>query len=300
MTLFVIAVLAFGLGSVQLKRLAIPPRADLVAGVASWDAARARATRQATSTHVPNTLFERLASRLVDELDRRGRDLTRVRQDLAITDTTIEVQLTKLLLLVLVGLVAPPVLLTVLFAIGGRPVPLGVGFLLGIALAAGMVVATSQELATAAAKRRAELRRALSIYLDLVAMSLEAGRGHSEALPAAASIGTGWTFTRLQDAIYGARYSGITAWRAFGELGQELGMPELTDLEAALTLAADDGAKVRATLVARAATLRAARVADAQAAGNKATESMRFTLIVMVFGFLAYEMYPPVVRLFTS
>jgi hypothetical protein len=77
-------------------------------------------------------------------------------------------------------------------------------------------------------------------------------------------------------------------------------MRELTDLEAALRLASDDGAKIRATLIARAQTLRAKRIADAEAAAAQATESMKFALIVLVFVFLSYELYPSVVRLFAG
>jgi tight adherence protein C len=300
MTSFVLMVLAFAAGLVRLRHVTVPPRKDLVAAVGRWDQARARATRHATRTHARLWTLDSVTERLVDELDRRGRDLTKLRQDLAVTGSTLETHLAKTLLLAAIGLAGPPVILTTLRTTTGFHVPLGVTVLLGIALGAAMLLVTHQEVATNAVKRRAEFRRSLSIYLDLVAMSLEAGRGHFEALPAAANIGTGWTFTLLQDAVAGARYSGITPWAALGNLGQELGMPELTDLEAALRLAADDGAKIRATLVARAATLRAARVADAEAEANRATESMRFTLIIMVFAFLVYELYPAVVRLFTG
>ena len=163
-----------------------------------------------------------------------------------------------------------------------------------------MLFVTRQELTDKAKKRRAEFRRTLSVYLDLVAMSMQAGRGHAEALPASAAIGTGWAFTQLQDAIDGARFSGTTPWHALGQLGDRFGIRELTDLDAALTLANDDGAKVRATLVARAETLRSERIADAEAAAAQATESMRFALIVMVFAFLTYELYPSVARLFAG
>ena len=84
------------------------------------------------------------------------------------------------------------------------------------------------------------------------------------------------------------------------QLGTRLGVPELADLEGALRLASDDGAKVKATLVARAGTLRAQRIADAEADANQSTESMKFALIVMVFAFLAYELYPSIARLFAG
>ena len=138
------------------------------------------------------------------------------------------------------------------------------------------------------------------MLLSVVGLEFEVFSAGGMALPAAANIGTGWTFDHLQDAIDGARFSGVTAWESLGALGRRVGLPELFDLDAALRLANEDGAKVKATLVARAGTLRSRRIADAEADANQATESMKFTLIVMVFAFLGYELYPSIVRLFAG
>lgn len=281
-------------------RLAVPPRVDLVAGVGRWDTARARASRvQQIGAPEAGAPGERVVRWVAEQFSRHARDLTGLNQDLAITGTTLEAHLSKLLTLVLVGFFGPIVIFTTL-NLAGLPLPVGIGTAAGIALAAAMVVMVERELRESASRRRAEFRRALSIYLDLVAMSMQAGRGHAEALPAAAAIGTGWAFTDLADAIDGARFSGITAWAALGQLGERLGIAELTDLDGALRLANDDGAKVKATLVARAGTLRARRIADAEADANAATESMKFALIVMVFVFLTYELYPSLARLFAG
>jgi tight adherence protein C len=297
---FMAAVGCLAVGLVHLLHLAVPPRTDLAAGVGRWDAGRARSSRHRGSVDpAPRTPVERAARRLSEEVVKRSRDLASLDQDLAVTDTILERHLTRLITIALAALIGPPVIFGAL-AVVGVAVPVGFGLLVGLALSAAMVIVVQRELRTDAAARRAEFRRSMSIYLDLVAMSLEAGRGHAEALPAAANIGTGWTFTYLQDAIDGARFSGITAWQSLGQLGRRIGMPELVDLEGALRLASDDGAKVKATLLARAGTLRAARVADVEAEANQATESMKFTLIVMVFAFLTYELYPSLVRLFAG
>lgn len=281
-------------------RLAVPPHTDLVTAVSRWDHARARASRvQRIDAAHGHTLTGRLAAWLAEQLTRGARDLTGLHQDLAITGATFEGYLSRSLTLAVVGLLGPTAILTLLNA-AGLGVPVVVGAATGLGLGVVMLGITHRELREAAAKRRAEFRRGLSIYLDLVAMSMQAGRGHSEALPAAAAIGSGWPFTELQDAIEGARFSGITAWAALGQLGERMGMRELTDLDGALQLANDDGAKVRATLVARAGTLREQRIADAEAQATQATESMKFALIVMVFVFLAYELYPSVARLFAG
>jgi len=300
MIAFMLAVGCMAVALLHAYRLAVPPRADMVAGVGRWDSARARATRvQRIGAPEAGTFSQRLVRAMAEQLGRRARDLTGLHQDLAIAGTTIEAQLSRILSLALVGLLGPLLIFTVLGFAGLRlPAPFAPAA--GIALAVAMAVMVQRELRETARRRRAEFRRTLSIYLDLVAMSMQAGRGHADALPAAAAIGIGRAFTDLQDAIEGARFSGVTAWAALGRLGERLGIPELTDLEGALRLANDDGAKVKATLVARAETLRARRIADAEADANQATESMKFALIVMVFVFLAYELYPSIARLFAG
>lgn len=282
---------------VHAYRLALPPRADLVTAVGRWDHARAHASRvQRIGAPHADSPSGRAGVWLAEQLSRRTRDLRGLHQDLSITGTTLEAHLTKTLTLAVAGLLGPTAVVALLNA-ADLGVPLSFGPVLGLVLAVLMVAVSFRELREEARRRRADFRRGLSIYLDLVAMSMQAGRGHGEALPAAAAIASGWPFDELQDAIDGARFSGITAWAALGALGQRVGMRELTDLDGALQLANDDGAKVRATLVARAETLREQRIADAEAASAQATESMKFALIVMVFVFLTYELYPSVARL---
>ena len=295
--------IAAGLLAVALLhgyRLAIPPRADLAGAVRRWDSARARETRIQRIGAPRATLGRRQGPELALRAGpsqgqgcqgphsgprRHGRNRRAVRGQ----DHHSRAR----------GFFGPLVILGFFNALG-LGIPLVFGPAAGGVLAASMLVVTRQELHETAKKRRAEFRRTLSVYLDLVAMSMQAGRGHAEALPASAAIGTGWAFTHLQDAIDGARFSGTTPWHALGQLGDRFGIRELTDLDSALTLANEDGAKVRATLVARAETLRAERIADAEAAAAQATESMRFALIVMVFAFLTYELYPSVARLFAG
>jgi Flp pilus assembly protein TadB len=297
---FMLAAGLLAVAVVHVYWLVMPPRVNLVSAVAGWDRSRARSTRiQRIGVSTGESVRGRLVRWIADQVARRGTSTVRLTQDLTATGQTLEECLTRTVTLAGIGLAGPPVILTLLNA-AGLGLPYLLGPILGAALMVGMVLVVRQEVSDLARRRRAEFRRTLSIYLDLVAMSLQAGRGHAEALPASAAIGTGWAFAQIQDAIEGARFAGITAWEALGQLGERIGMRELTDLEAALRLASDDGAKVRATLIARAQTLRAARIADAEAAAARATESMKFALIVMVFAFLSYELYPSVARLFAG
>jgi tight adherence protein C len=297
-SLVLLLAIALAFGLVRVWRLAMPARTNLSVEVSRWDLARARAS-QSTPAGSGGSPLNRAAARIVEEATRRGVDLSRWSRDLSICDTTAEEQLSKALAFGLFGLLAPVVLVEALGQ-AALSIPVTYGLLAGAIFAVAIVVGIGRDLRLGANRRREEFRRTLSSYLDLVAMAMEAGRGYAEALPVAADIGTNWAFVALQDAIGGARASGITVWRAMGRLGERYGIPELVELENALDLTAGDGARIKSTLVARAETLRAKRVADAEAHANQSTESMRFTLLVMVFAFFAYELYPPISRLFGS
>ena len=116
-----------------------------------------------------------------------------------------------------------------------------------------------------AAERRAEFRHALSSFLDLVVIVLAAGGGVQSALALAASGGGGWAFDRLGDALAASRLTRETPWAALGRLGTELGVVELEELAATMSLAGTEGARVRDSLIAKAASLRTHELARAEA-----------------------------------
>ena len=300
MTAVLVLAAALAAGFVRLLLLAVPPTTDLAAEVGRWDSSRGRAAQRATRS-IAGPGDRRIWTTAIAERVRTSKpaQASSFDADLAITESTWDAWLTKTLILVVAGLFAPPVLALV-GASAGLDAPLALAVIAGFALGGLMVALSVGDVRSAARRRREEFRRGLSIYLDLVAMSMEAGRGHAEALPASAEVGSGWVFTEIQDAIEGARYSGVTAWEGLGRIGQRYRLPELIDLRATMALAHDDGAKVKATLVARAETLRHARLADALARANSATEGMRHLIVLMAMVVVAYEIVPQLMRLFTS
>ena len=288
-----------GVGLVWLGALFVPARVDMVGAAQRWEAARATA-----AVHAPvgagrpssRTRFGRL---LATMLGRRGVQLRRVRQDLAMVNRDLEGFLVATAMRGLLGLFAPVAMYTLLVAAGASPPPSS-PIVFGAILGIGMVILSLEQLHREADDRRDELRRTLSTYLDLVAMAMAGGRGHPEALPMAAQIGDGWTFELLEDTVVGARDAGTTPWAALGELGERCDISELRDLSTALLLVADNGARVRETLMARAESLRQARLTQAQEDAKKRSDSIEWNQLVVVGGFVIWLFYPTIVNLFST
>ena len=159
------------------------------------------------------------------------------------------------------GLIFPPIVL-VGIGLAGVHLSVIIPVWVGLVFAAMFFFLPDLELRQQVDKRRRDFRHAIGAFLDLVAMNLSGGRGVPEALMAASEIGEGWAFWRIRDALANARITGQTPWQALGVLGEEVQVNELKDLSAALSLVAEDGAKVRESLTARAVSLRRRELAD--------------------------------------
>ena len=293
MTLALLLGAGVGAGVLLLGWAVVPPRTDLVAAVGRWEAQRAH--KPSTNMGQARSWRDRLGATLAAELRQRGITLARRRTDLALVGRTVEDHLSAMVLLGVFGLLLPAAFTAVL-SLGGVSLGWSVPAVVGIVLAALFMVVPDLALVQAARAKRNELRRALSCYLDLVAMSLAGGRGIPEALPSAARIGRGWAFELIADTISRARYAGTTPWDALADLGEQVDLPELRDLGGALTLVADDGAKVRQSLSARAATQRRRQLAESEGDAQKADQSIQLAQVVLAVGFLLFLSYPAVVN----
>ena len=237
----------------------------------------------------------RAGSWLAQQLVRRGIAYTSLRQDLALTGRTFEQALGRKVTLAGAGLVIGLLGSAVIGWAGDIAIPAGAPIVLAVAFAAIMFFLPDLEARQEAAKRRAEFRRALGAYLDLVALEMAGSAAPAEALPSAARIGTGWPLALIRDTLYRATRAGRSPWTALADLGQRIGVGELRDLGQLIALVSHDGARVRSTLTARAQTMRRHELADLQGKAGKADQSMRIAQILIGLGFIAFLGYPAVV-----
>jgi tight adherence protein C len=247
-------------------------------------------------------LAARLGRPLAELLGRSGGGWLlpgRVRRDLAVLGRGPERHLAEKVTLALVGLLVVPAVV-VLLALGGAHLPIVVPLWASlVCMTAGFFVPDLGVHADATRRRR-DFCHALSSFLDLVVVALAGGGGVETALADAASVGSGWAFGYLRRALDQARLARQTPWAALGRLGHELGVTELSELAASVALAGTEGAKVRASLAAKAASLRTHALAEAETADQAATERMSLPVVLLFAGFLLFLGYPAVEKVLTG
>jgi len=284
-----------GLGLFLLGLALHPPRPRLARRLAAFDAARRGANGHWDGPRdVPaDGLRWRLGRWLARLCAEQGWEFSSLRKNLSLAGTPFEIYLATKVLLGVLGFVLGPVL-GLLAGLLGLNVPVWIQAWLGVVLGVAFSFLPDLEIRQKASKRRRDFRHAIGSFLDLFAMNLAGGRGVPEALMTASDVGTGWAFWRIRDALASARITGQTPWHALGVLGEEVGVDELRDLSAALSLVAEDGAKVRESLVARAESLRRRELTDLEGQAGERSQSMLVAQLMLCAGFLLFLVFPVV------
>jgi tight adherence protein C len=284
-----------GIGLFLFAFALIPRRVDLARRLAAFDAVRSATPRpvSATAATSESELSQRLGAALARFCAEQGWEFRSLRSSLALVDKSFESYLATKILLAIFGLIFAPVLYAIV-TLAGITAPFVIPIWAGLAMGGLFFLLPDLELKQKVGRRRRDFRHAVGAFLDLVAMNLSGGRGVPEALMAASEIGTGWAMWRIRDALVNARITGQTPWQALAALGDEVGADELRDLGAALSLVADDGAKVRESLATRAIGLRRRELADLQGQAGERSQSMLVAQMLLCGAFLIFLIYPAV------
>jgi hypothetical protein len=224
---------------------------------------------------------------------RYGINGTTLRQDAALTGRSFDTILGRKVLAAVAGFSAGLGLLAAA-QINGASVPIGTPLLgAGLGAAAGFALADTG-LRSEARTRRRDFRHALADYFDLVSLRMAGLAAAEQALVDAARLSDQWPMALVLQTMDRARLAGPGAsnWEALAALGQRIGVDELRELGGLVKLVADDGAQVRATLSARAASMRRHELADAEGEDAEREQSMRLAQMLIVAGFLVFIGYP--------
>lgn len=294
-----------GFGLFLLLRALFPARPGLVARLLAIDAVRqgdGPRPRPLLPDEEVGAFRRGLGERLARLSAARGWEARSTRADLALVGRSFEGFLATKVLLAAAGLLAFPVLAAWLVLMEWG-LSLAVPFWMAVAVAVLFFFLPDVQIRRDAAVRRRDFRHVVGAFLDLVSMNLAGGRGVPEALLMAVSVGgeqPNWAMRRIKEALAGARIVGITPWQALGRLGEEIDVDELRDLSAALGLVADDGAKVRVSLSARAATLRRRELAEVEGRAGERSQSMLVAQLLLCAGFVIFLSFPAAMKMLGS
>lgn len=283
-----------GLGLFFLMFALIPRKVPLSRRLAAFDARRFTGPLPRYADVIrrrDSALSRRIGSGLATLLAEQGWEFPSLRANLALADKSMESFLATKVLLAVLGFLLGPLLL-VLVTVAGIHISFVIPVWLGLVLAIVFFLLPDLEVKQKADQRRKDFRHAVGSFLDLVTMNLAGGRGVPEALMSASEMGGGWSMSRIRDALANARITGQTPWQALGGLAEEVKVDELRDLATALSLVADDGAKIRESLTARAASLRRRQLTDLEGQAGERSQSMLVAQMVLVMGFLVFLVYP--------
>lgn len=220
----------------------------------------------------------------------------RVTRALRLTGTDTDAYLAEKATAAACAVALPAVLL---LAVAGLGLPLAPPVLLVLAAGSGAACWLAPDLAVLgkASERRAELRAATSSLADLVVMGLAGGAGITGALTAAAQRGQGWAPDRIRLALRTAVLQHRPPWEGLAELSEQTQVRELGELAASIRLGGADGARTKASITAKAASLRAKELTATDAASQAATERMSLPVMVLVGGFLLLISYPAIAHI---
>jgi len=293
MTLALILGVVFGFSAFAAWRLLFPAPPPLSAAIARLQRRNelTRITSAGEDHDVTDLLGQRLGASVGRLFTSLGLRLEYLEPDLRLAGRSLEQHLGTKVLMAFVGLALPQVVVLMVQLAGGS-----FGFTLPLIASLGLgtlfFFLPDLVLRSQASERRDSFRHALGSFLDLVVISLAGGAGVESALRDAAAIGRGWSFAQLRNALDSASLTGETPWSALARLGEELGITDLAELSASVSLAGTEGARVRESLAVKANSLREHALAEAETEAQAGTERMAVPVVMLFIGFLIFIGYP--------
>lgn len=179
-----------------------------------------------------------------------------------------------------------PLILNAVAGLGGIGLAWSLPGMASFVLAAALFIAPDREVKLQAARARVEFRRALGIYIDVVAMIQRSGVGGTQSLEQAALVGDSWVVRRIDEALQEAARAGKRPWNALKRLAAQLELKDLADVADIMTLGAEHGTQITDSLRAKARSLRNAMVSEAAGDATAKTQNLSAPLGLLVVLFI--------------
>ncbi|MEM7273164.1 MAG: hypothetical protein AAF547_08810 [Actinomycetota bacterium] len=208
--------------------------------------------------------------------------------DLRVVDDTLDQIIYRQILLTITGFAFPMILLLGILPVAGLSTPPLVAALLSVAVAAAGFYLPLHTLRQDAAARRREFAAALSHYVSFVDVLVSGGNSIDGSFEFAADLGRGWVWDELRFAIASASSATLAPYRALRDLGDELGVVELTNLARGREANPWPGAAIGPALRSLADGLAKDQARQVKIADDEVTEKMTFPLMVVLTSLLTF------------
>jgi hypothetical protein len=180
----------------------------------------------------------------------------------------------------------------------GMPVSVPLGVALVLALGAWFL--PDLDARTKAKRARQEFARAVSTYLELLAIERISGAGATQATFAAAQVAGSWPFRRIAAVLERSRWEGQAPWVALRELGEEVQVDALGEVASIVELAGTQGSAIHDQLQSKAAAMRDAQLDVEQQLAHDATVRMTVPGTMTVFVYFLMLIFPIGVTMFQT
>jgi hypothetical protein len=197
------------------------------------------------------------------------------------------------------GLVIIP-LLGLFASVVGLPVSVAPPVAGGLAIGIALFFAPDLDAKTKAKKARQDFTRAVSVYLELLAIERTSGAGASQSAIGAAQVAHSWPFQRITETLQKAQWDGKAAWTALHDLGVEIDVPALLDVADILAQAGTQGAAVHEQLQGRAKALRESQLAVEEEIQHQNSVRMYAMVPLTAIVYFLMLIFPMGVTMFTS
>ncbi len=208
--------------------------------------------------------------------------------DLRVVDYGLEYVIYQQIATTVAGILFPLVILTLFLPLAGIAAPPMVAVFLCVASAAVGFYIPLFSLRQDALARRQEFAAALSHYVSFVDVMVSGGNSIDGSFEFAADLGEGWVWDELRFAIASASSATLAPYRALRELGDELGVIELSNLARRLEQTQSTGAAIGPALRSLADTLSKDQARQVKIADDEVTEKMTFPLMVVLCALLTF------------
>lgn len=176
--------------------------------------------------------------------------------------------------------------------------PVGLPFGAALLMAVGAWFLPDLDARSKARRARQEFTRAVSTYLELLAIERISGAGATQATFSAAQVARSWPFRRISEALERGRWDGEPPWTALRELGREIEVDALAEVASIVELAGTQGSAIHDQLQSKAAAMRDAQLDVEQQIAHDATVRMTVPGTMTVFVYFLMLIFPIGVTMF--